>query len=111
MARSRVAVHADDTASSTITDEEEIDALLGALDDGDCRAILPRSTAYRKINTLTSSGLLDERVRLCGSEKHTSEYRLAVEGIHLSVDAGGVELQISQECDREHSSPVPAGAD
>jgi DNA-binding transcriptional ArsR family regulator len=131
MNHSGATVHASETAHSTVTEEETVDELLDALDDQDCRAILaavseealsaselsercdlPLSTTYRKLNTLTGVELLDEQIRLRGSDKHTSEYTLAVESIELSVDSEtGVEVVVSRESDRERSSPVPAGAD
>jgi DNA-binding transcriptional ArsR family regulator len=131
MNHSGAAVHAGETAHGTITEETAVGDLLGALDDRDCRAILtaaseetlsaselsercdlPLSTTYRKLNTLTGVGLLDEQIRLRGSDKHTSEYSLAVETIELSVDSEtGVEVVVSREGDRERSNPVPAGAD
>jgi len=109
---------------------EEVEPLLGALEDEDCRAILnatgeealsaselsegcdlPLSTTYRKVDMLTDAGLLEERIRLCSSGKHTSEYALCVEDIHLSINGeNGLELEITGEVESAPAS-VFAGAD
>lgn len=90
--------------------------LLEALDDGACRAILgatgedaysaaelseicdiPLSTAYRKLELLEDTGLVREGIRIRRSGKHTSEYRRAVDEIHVTVgDECGVELTLGQ---------------
>jgi len=109
---------------------DEAEPLLGALEDGDCRAILdatgeealsaselsescelPLSTTYRKVDMLTEAGLLEEQIRLCTSGKHTSEYALRVEDIHLSIGGeNGLELEIIGETEPAPAS-VFAGAD
>lgn len=101
------------TGQQKIDCEGEISSLLGALEDDDCRAILEAtseqarsaselcdccnlssSTAYRKIDNLTDAGLLEESIRLSRSGSHTSEYRLAVQNLEISLD-GGVELSMT----------------
>ncbi len=96
------------TDTQTIVSETEIQELLDALDDADCRAILdatsenaltaneiaetcdlPRSTAYRKLNLLTEAGLLEERTRIRRSGKHASEYARSVEDVVISLDSQG----------------------
>lgn len=90
--------------------------LLSALEDGDCRALLraasgearsvrelsetcdlPLSTTYRKVDTLTAVGLLEEQVRLRESSKPTSEYTLRVERVCLSLSAEGIEAETTPE--------------
>jgi len=90
---------------STVRDAEEVQALLDALHDPDCRTVLdatsdaslsaselseacdlPLSTTYRKLDTLTEVGLLDERTRLCPDGKHASEYVRRVESVDVDVD-------------------------
>jgi len=120
------------TESETeITDTRTIQRLLDALEDDGCRAILEAtsdealsaqeladtcglalSTTYRKVEQLAETGLLEKRVRIARSGKHTSEYLLGVGDVHVSLDGEeGVELQVSR---RESASPVTpafAGAD
>jgi IclR helix-turn-helix domain. len=113
--------------TDTTVDRAEATELLWALDDEDCRTLLgataegtlsvaeladtcelPLSTTYRKVNTLVEAGLLVEEVRLCGSGRHRSEYRLGVEEIYLSVTPDGVEVAVSG---REESESRTADAD
>jgi DNA-binding transcriptional ArsR family regulator len=86
---------------------------MGALEDPDCRAILEvtseqpltaselcdrcglsSSTAYRKLDELTDTGLLEESIRLSQSGTHTSEYSLAVSDLEIDL-ADGVELTMT----------------
>jgi len=112
-------------------DGDDVEPLLEALQDGDCRAILqatsgkslsanelsetcdlPLSTTYRKVDILTEAGLLEEEIRLSTSGKHTSEYRLCVEDIHLTLGAeNGVELELSRREEVESAASMLAGAD
>jgi len=46
------------------------------------------STTYRKLSRLKESGLLEERLRMCRSGKHTREYVRRFDGVRVSV---GVE--------------------
>jgi DNA-binding transcriptional ArsR family regulator len=111
-------------------DENSVADLLGALDDGDCRAILaatsseprsaselseacdlPLSTTYRKVDMLAEAGLLDERIRFSKSGKHTSEYALAVDEITVSVDAEGLSLCVSGDAESTTSVSVSVSAD
>lgn len=92
------------------------EAVLAALDDPDCRALLeataeealtageltercdiPRSTTYRKVEQLTDAGLLEERVRLSSDGKHASEYRRCFEDVTVSLcDAEGITVGLSE---------------
>jgi len=109
---------------------DDAESLLSALEDEDCRAILdataaephsaselsdtcdlPLSTAYRKLDMLTEAGLLEEQIRLSTTGKHTSEYSLRVEDIHLSFGGEtGLELEVTEQTESLGSSFV-AGAD
>lgn len=100
---------------TTVVDETEIQTVLDALQDDDCRAVLdaaadealsaselstacdlPLSTTYRKLDVLTKAGLLAERTRLCPDGKHASEYRRAVDDVVVSTGTnGGFELTVS----------------
>ena len=114
----------------TIRDSDSIESMLGALEDEDCRAILEAtseesltaselsercelalSTAYRKLDTLTDAGLLEEQIRLSRNGKHTNEYVRAIEDIHVSMSGGEIELQITACTQPELGSSVLAGAD
>lgn len=105
--------------------EHDVEDLLGALEDADCRALLeatgeealsagelgercdiPSSTVYRKVEQLTEAGLLEERLRVSRSGKHTREYRRRVDQISLSIDAGGTELRAEAR-----SNGAPQAAD
>lgn len=114
------------TTDSVIEAEETITALLGSLDDTDCREILdatsealsaneiaevcnlPLSTTYRKLDLLTDAGLLEERTRVRQSGHHASEYSRIIEDITISLGAcGELELEVShcERSDRLTSSP------
>lgn len=116
---------------TTLTDEADVESLLGTLEDPDCRAIieattsealsaselseccdLPLSTTYRKVDQLTEVGVLDERIRLSRSGQHTSEYALQLDAIELSVDPeAGIVLEISDDAPLQADSSLLAGAD
>lgn len=117
-------------SQTTRVEGDEAEPLLGALKDGDCRAILtatgedslsaaelseacdlPLSTTYRKVDMLAEAGLLEEQIRLSTSGKHTSEYRRRVEDIRLSIGGeSGLELEITGDVDSAPASAF-AGAD
>lgn len=116
---------------TALTEEADIESLLGTLEDPDCRAIieattsealsaselsdrceLPLSTTYRKVDQLTEVGVLEERVRLSRSGQHTSEYTLKIDSIQLSVDSeSGIVLEISEEQPLQSDNSLAAGAD
>jgi response regulator of citrate/malate metabolism len=97
------------------TDVDE-DALLTALQDEDCQAIveavedealsatelaetcsLPTSTTYRKLDMLTDAALLDERIRLSSSGAHEREYVASHVDLTISVESGAtVDVQIER---------------
>lgn len=102
-------------------------SLLAALADPDCRAILaatadaprtagelatdceiPASTTYRKVETLTELGLVDERIRLQRAGRCPSEYSLATEAVRVDLGEGRVTVVENGETVR--SSDVPADA-
>jgi DNA-binding transcriptional ArsR family regulator len=103
------------TDETTVDDEAEVQTVLDALHDDDCRAVLdataaeslsaselssvcdlPLSTTYRKLDALTEAGLLEERTRLHPDGKHASEYRRVVEDVVVSAGPdGGFELTMS----------------
>ncbi|RXK46616.1 winged helix-turn-helix domain-containing protein [Halorientalis pallida] len=101
---------------TTVEGAEEIQHVLDALDDADCREILeatsedarsanevsdacdlPLSTTYRKLELLTDAGLLEERTRLSTTGKHSSEYVRTVEDVVVSLGTGGeMGLEVTQ---------------
>lgn len=106
----------------TVNTEDDIQGVLGALDDVDCRAIIkaisdtalsahelskscniPLSTTYRKLDVLTEAGLLEEGTRIRLSGKHTSEYSWNIEEVVISVSTNeGIELQVKPRKPPEH---------
>lgn len=107
------------TDETTVDDEAQVQTVLDALHDDDCRAVLDAtteealsanelssacglslSTTYRKLDVLTEAGLLEERTRIHPDGKHASEYRRAVEDVVVSAGVdGGFELTISMRSD------------
>lgn len=108
-------LHERSTDERTVDDDAEVQTVLDALQDDDCRAVLnaaaeealsaselssacdlPLSTTYRKLDALTEAGLLVERTRLCPEGKHASEYLRAVDDVVVSTGPdGGFELTVS----------------
>jgi DNA-binding transcriptional ArsR family regulator len=107
------------------------EALIGALDDEDCRAILDAtateplsakelsetcdvalSTTYRKLDQLIEGGLLEEQTVVRHSMKHTSEYAPLVESVVISLDTQGeIGLQVSrrERADQRESPQLTVG--
>ncbi|MDG5774873.1 helix-turn-helix domain-containing protein [Haloarculaceae archaeon H-GB1-1] len=100
---------------TTLEDDSDVQRVLDALNDSDCRAILeaideeslsakeisercelPLSTSYRKIDVLETAGLISEKTRLSPSGNHASEYERLVEDVVMSVEDGdGLKLTVS----------------
>jgi DNA-binding transcriptional ArsR family regulator len=106
----------DDADADRRVRPDEQEPILTAFNDDDCRRILeavsdgdplsaaelsercdvPLSTTYRKLELLTEAGLLDERLRICRSGRHTSEYAQHVDDVQISVGgAGGLAIELS----------------
>lgn len=103
-----------DEGPTVLDGGQDVQRILGLLDDADCRAILettggealsateicdacdvPRSTAYRKLDRLRDAGLVEESLRVRFDGKHTREYTRRVDDVVVSVgDEGGVELEL-----------------
>lgn len=96
----------------------DVQSLLSALDDADCRRILsavahdalsagelsavcelPRSTTYRKLDLLAASGLLEERTRICPSGHHASEYVRACEDVVVGFEDGELTVELLADGD------------
>ncbi|MDF9745552.1 winged helix-turn-helix domain-containing protein [Natrinema salsiterrestre] len=95
-------------------DQTDPQAVLTALDDDACRAILeataeesltatevseqcdiPMSTAYRKVELLTEADLVEEQVRINTSGKHATEYRKCFDDVLVSIDDGNIEIEMT----------------
>lgn len=97
-----------------LDDQSRIQAVLDLLDDPECRDILDAtgdaalsaaelaetcdaalSTTYRKLDRLTDTGLVEERIRVSRSGRHTKEYARLLEDVTLTVsDDGTIELDV-----------------
>ncbi|WP_336037847.1 helix-turn-helix domain-containing protein [Halobacterium yunchengense] len=107
-----------DDGPATLTDSDDVQRVLDAVDDADCRAILEatrddaltvnevadacdlaQSTAYRKVDILDDAGLLEESLRIRQSGKHVAEYACGVDDVTLTVDGDGVRVTV------EHAEP------
>lgn len=93
----------------------DLDRMLRALQDDDCRQLLeatatdsltatelarecdiPSSTVYRKLERLSDLDLLRESIRIGTDGDHTTEYELAVEAVTISiVNQDGLEFAVS----------------
>lgn len=97
-------------------EEPDLETVLGALQDPDCRRIvsvltepmtaeeiseetdIPKSTLYRKLELLTDASLLAEGVEVRTGGQHASRYGVAFDEVHVGLDADGdFELDISRE--------------
>jgi DNA-binding transcriptional ArsR family regulator len=113
------------TTSEARSSAADCGAILTALEDPDCRALLeattdealtaseltdrcevPRSTTYRKLEQLTEAGLLEERVRLSTDGKHASEYRRTFDDVTISLgESDGLTVGLSS------TAATPGAAD
>lgn len=90
------------------------EAVLGALDDEDCRAILaaidepltaaelsehcdiPTSTTYKKLDRLTEAGLLEEQLEVRQDGHHTTQYLPAFESVEVTRDGDGLSVKVDR---------------
>jgi DNA-binding transcriptional ArsR family regulator len=107
-------------------EEPELSAVLTALDDEDCRAILlaadeprstqelaeragvPQSTTYRKVDLLREAHLVEERTEIRADGKHTNTYRTDFEAVRILLD--GFE-RFEVEIERPERTPDTQLAD
>lgn len=99
---------------TVLEDAADAQAVLGALNDADCRTILeatreesltatelsercsiPSSTVYRKVEELAEVGLLEERIRINTSSKHATEYRRCFDAVAVSVGGGDLVVEVT----------------
>lgn len=101
--------------------EPDVQTVLEALSDPDCRAVLraagpsaltanecseacdlPLSTAYRKLELLSAAGLIEEQLRLRRDGKHASQYRRRFGGVRVEVtEDGDFDVIVSPRDDGE----------
>ena len=98
-------------------DEEvpEIESLLGALEDPDCRTIIrqldepmtaselsddcdiPLSTIYRKLDTMSDATLLEELTEVRGDGHHTTRYEVAFDEVCLILEEDrSIDVDVSR---------------
>ena len=65
------------------------------------------SSIYRKIDALSNAGLVDERIRITKSGKHTTEYVFPVERVELSLSQEGSFTVTVDESTAEPSEESP----
>jgi DNA-binding IclR family transcriptional regulator len=88
---------------ASVEETPDLQVLLDALDDSDCRAIvtridepktaseisdatdIPLSTVYRKLDALTEASLLSELTEVRSDGHHTTRYDLDFEEVSLSL--------------------------
>lgn len=81
----------------------DLDALLDALSDPDCRTLIgaidepmtanelsesceiPQSTTYRKLDQLSDATLLEELTEIRSDGRHTTRYAIAFEDVEVSL--------------------------
>lgn len=105
---------------TTVTEgDETLDATFEALADPDCRAILSAaetamttgeladacdlalSTAYRKVERLSETPLLNEGVRFDPNGDHAAEYTRGATDATVELSDGGVTLTVADETPTE----------
>ncbi len=101
-------------------DDPDLDAVLGALYDDDCRTIIehleeprtarelvercdiPRSTLYRKLEQLTDATLLYEGTEIRSDGSHASRYEVDFDEVVITRD-GASELDVEIERPARHA--------
>lgn len=90
----------------------ELQSILGALDDPDCRTIvrhlhepmtasevsaecdIPMSTTYRKLETLSDASLVEERTEIRADGHHATQYLVSFDAVSIVRTDGG-ELEVT----------------
>lgn len=60
------------------------------------RCELPLSTTYRKLDHLTSLGILEEGIEIQPGSNHTTTFTLCIDGIGVTITDDGVEFRVSR---------------
>lgn len=101
---------------ATSPEAPELQDVLDALDDPDCRTILrlleqpltvneltdrcniPQSTMYRKLDLLTDASLVEEQLEVRANGRHTRRYAVNFDEVRLSLTEGrALDVAISRE--------------
>ena len=82
----------DDRSRSILRELADADGPLAAQEIAE-RLEIPQSTTYRKLDRLSDSELVDERVGLDGGGHHRAHYTVAVDGIVVSLDGDGLRVE------------------
>lgn len=101
-------------------DSPDLQALLDALDDPDCRTIIrllekplsaaelddkteiPRSTLYRKLNLMTDAGLVEEDLEIRRDGGHRTRFELVFDEVRIQLDE---ERRLNVELGRRDVTP------
>lgn len=104
-------------ARESLADEESLDleTVLEALHDDDCRTIItrltepmtadtiaertdiPLSTTYRKLDTLTDAGLVVEGVEIRSDGQHASQYMVGFDDVSIELtDEMALEVDVAK---------------
>lgn len=96
--------------------EPDLEAVLGALDDEDCRELVrclddsdpmtaselseqtgvPQSTTYRKLDLLTEATLLDELTEIRRDGRHTTRFQIDFDEVVVGHENSEFTLQIDR---------------
>lgn len=89
----------------------DVEEVFAVLDDRDCRDFLealdepltasdlsrrydvPSSTTYRKLDRLSTVGLVDSTTDICGSNNHQARYHRTVKSVTFDFDVGEVSVE------------------
>jgi len=92
------------------TADADPEAVFAVLEDADCRSFLqaledpltaaelsrrcgvPSSTTYRKLDRLTTVGLVESAPEVCGERNHRARYYRSVESIRFAIGDGSLAL-------------------
>jgi DNA-binding transcriptional ArsR family regulator len=102
--------------SSAGEESPDLETILDALHDEDCRTIvshltepmtadtiaertdIPLSTTYRKLDVLTEAGLVAEGVELRSDGQHASQYMVAFDEVSIELtDEMALEVDVTTE--------------
>lgn len=95
-------------------EQPDIQTILDALEDADCRAILehleepmtaqeisdvgsiPLSTTYRKLDLLSEASLVDEITEIRGDGHHTTRYTIDFQSLNIALHDQEFDVEIER---------------
>lgn len=98
---------------------DDLQAVLDALEDPDCRRILrtldrpmtaqeligecgiSQTTAYRKLDALSKASLVDERTEVRDDGHHATRYVRAFGGVYIDLDDDGFAVRVEPTTNAE----------